>query len=56
MLFELNQLILRAGHQSLIKDVSWSAYKRILAELGDNRSYRIAYSQGVLEIINGTDY
>ncbi|MEH1933606.1 MAG: Uma2 family endonuclease [Nostoc sp.] len=51
MLLELNQLIVRAGHQLLIKDVSWSAYKRILAALGDNRSYRIAYSQGVLEIM-----
>ncbi|MEA5621559.1 Uma2 family endonuclease [Nostoc sp. UHCC 0251] len=51
MLLELNQLIVRAGHQLLIKDVSWSAYKRILAELGDNRNYRIGYSQGVLEIM-----
>jgi Uma2 family endonuclease len=51
MLLELNQLIVRAGHQLLIKDISWSAYKRILAELGDNRNYRIGYSQGVLEIM-----
>ncbi|MEH1822755.1 MAG: Uma2 family endonuclease [Nostoc sp.] len=51
MLLELNQLIVKAGHQLLIKDVSWSAYKCILAELGDNRSSRIAYSQGVLEIM-----
>ncbi|MBG1260690.1 Uma2 family endonuclease [Nostoc commune] len=51
MLLELNQLIVRAGHQLLIKDVSWSAYKRILAELGDNRSSRIGYSQGMLEIM-----
>ncbi|MEH1828979.1 MAG: Uma2 family endonuclease [Nostoc sp.] len=51
MLLELNQLIVKAGHQLLIKDVPWSAYKRILAELGDNRSSRIAYSQGVLEIM-----
>ena len=51
MLLELNQLIIRAGHQLLIKDVSWSAYKCILAELGDNRSSWIGYSQGVLEIM-----
>jgi len=51
MLLELNQLIVKAGHQLLIKDVSWPAYKRILAELGDNRSSRIAYSQGMLEIM-----
>ncbi|MEA5604960.1 Uma2 family endonuclease [Nostoc sp. UHCC 0252] len=51
MLLELNQLIVKAGHQLLIKDVSWPAYKRILAELGDNRSSRIGYSQGMLEIM-----
>jgi Uma2 family endonuclease len=51
MLLELNQLIVRAGHQLLIKDVSWPAYKRILTELGDNRSSRIGYSQGMLEIM-----
>lgn len=38
MLLELNQLIVRAGHQLLIKDISCPAYKRILAELGDNQS------------------
>ncbi|MEH2407876.1 Uma2 family endonuclease [Nostoc sp.] len=51
MLLELNQLIVRAGHQLLIKDISWSVYKRILAELGGDRSSRIGYSQGVLEIM-----
>ncbi|MGF2034715.1 MAG: Uma2 family endonuclease [Nostoc sp. CmiVER01] len=51
MLLELNQLIVKAGHQLLIKHVSWPAYKRILAELGDNRSSRIGYSQGMLEIM-----
>jgi Uma2 family endonuclease len=51
MLLELNQLIVRAGHQLLIKDISWSAYKRILAELGDNRNSRIGYNQRVLEIM-----
>ncbi|QKQ73218.1 Uma2 family endonuclease [Nostoc sp. TCL240-02] len=51
MLLELNQLIVKAGHQLLIKDISWSVYKRILAELGDNRSSRIGYSQGMLEIM-----
>jgi Uma2 family endonuclease len=51
MLLELNQLIVRSGHQLLIKDISWSAYKRILAELGDNRNSRIGYNQGVLEIM-----
>ncbi|MBD2439614.1 Uma2 family endonuclease [Nostoc sp. FACHB-110] len=51
MLLELNQLIVPAGHQLLIKNISWSTYKHILTELGENRSSRISYSQGVLEIM-----
>ncbi|MEH2066588.1 MAG: Uma2 family endonuclease [Nostoc sp.] len=51
MLLELNQLIVPIGHQLLIKGISWSGYKNILAELGENRSSRISYSQGVLEIM-----
>ncbi|QSJ19193.1 Uma2 family endonuclease [Nostoc sp. UHCC 0702] len=51
MLLELNQLIVPAGHQLLIKNISWSAYKHLLAELGENRSSKISYSQGVLEIM-----
>ncbi|OUL21008.1 hypothetical protein BV378_27485 [Nostoc sp. RF31YmG] len=51
MLLKLNQLIVPVGHQLLIKNISWSAYKNILAELGENRSSRISYSQGMLEIM-----
>ncbi len=51
MLLELNQLIVPVGHQLLIKDISWSGYKNILAELGENRNARVSYSQGVLEIM-----
>jgi len=58
MLLELNQLIVKAGHQLLIKDISWSAYKCILAELGGDvydglclRTSRMSYSQGMLEIM-----
>ncbi|MBD2356609.1 Uma2 family endonuclease [Tolypothrix sp. FACHB-123] len=51
MLLKLNQLIVPVGHQLLIKNISWSTYKSILAELGENRSSRISYSQGMLEII-----
>ncbi|BAY09270.1 Uma2 family endonuclease [Calothrix sp. NIES-2098] len=51
MLLQLNQLIVPVGHQLLIKNVSWSAYKALLAELGENRNSRISYSQGMLEIM-----
>jgi Uma2 family endonuclease len=30
--------------------ISWQTYMRVLAELGDQRSSRLAYAQGVLEI------
>jgi Uma2 family endonuclease len=51
MLLQLNQLIVPVGHQLLIKDISWSTYENILAELGENRSARVSYSEGVLEIM-----
>ncbi len=35
MLLKLNQLIVPIGHQLLIKNISWSGYKNILAELGE---------------------
>lgn len=51
MLLKLKQLFVPPGHQLLIKDISWSGYKNILSELGDNRNSRVSYSQGVLEIM-----
>jgi Uma2 family endonuclease len=51
MLLQLKQLIVPVGHQLLIKDISWSTYKNILAEIGENRSDRVSYSQGMLEIM-----
>lgn len=33
-----------------LKDISWQTYKELMAQLGDDRVWRIAYSQGVLEI------
>jgi len=51
MLLQLNQLIVLPGHQLLIKDVTFSIYRHILSELGSNRSSRVSYSQGVLEIM-----
>lgn len=51
MLIKLKQLQIPPGHQLLIKDISWSGYKNILADLGENRSSRVSYSQGMLEIM-----
>ncbi len=51
MLIQLKQLFVPPGHQLLIKDISWLGYKNILAELGENRSSRVSYCQGMLEIM-----
>jgi Uma2 family endonuclease len=51
MQLALQQLIVPPGHQLLIKDVSWQTYKRILEELGEQRSSRVSYSQGIMEIM-----
>lgn len=51
MLLQLKQLFVPPGHQLLIKNISWSGYKNILSELGNNRNSRVSYSQGVLEIM-----
>jgi Uma2 family endonuclease len=39
----------------LLHGISWPTYKRILAELGDQRASRLAYDQGVLEITMPSD-
>lgn len=39
----------------ILEKISWSTYKQLLAEMGDRRTSRIAYHQGVLEIIMPSD-
>lgn len=51
MQLQLQQIIVLPGHQLLLKDVSWKTYQKILNELGEHRSSRISYSQGMLEIM-----
>jgi Uma2 family endonuclease len=34
----------------ILKGVSWSTFKALLADVGDDRGWRIAYDEGVLEI------
>ncbi|WP_332966782.1 MULTISPECIES: Uma2 family endonuclease [unclassified Microcoleus] len=34
----------------ILKSVSWSTFKALLADVGDDRAWRIAYDGGVLEI------
>lgn len=53
MQINLQQLIVPAGHQILLKDVDWQAFENIMAELGDKRNVpRISYSEGYLEFMS----
>jgi Uma2 family endonuclease len=47
---QLRQLDVPPGQRLLIRHVQWSELESILAEMGDSRATRIAYSDGILEI------
>ncbi len=46
----LSEIMLSPGSAMTIAGLSWQHYQLLLAELGDNRATRLAYSDGVLEI------
>jgi len=45
----------RITHRVTLPGISWQTYTRLLMELGDHRAARLAYAQGVLEIIMPSD-
>lgn len=47
---QLRQLDVPPGHRVLFRDISWQEFESILAELGEHRAARLAYSKGTLEI------
>jgi Uma2 family endonuclease len=47
---QLRQLNIPPGQRLLIHTRDWSEFEAILTELGEKRSSRIAYSNGILEI------
>ncbi|MCS6815666.1 MAG: Uma2 family endonuclease, partial [Cyanobacteria bacterium] len=51
MLLELNRIMVPPGQKVLLKDVNWQEFETIVADLGNHRSARVAYDQGVLEIM-----
>ena len=51
MLLALEQIIVPPGHQLLLKNVTWQQFQDILKSLGERRSARLSYSQGMLEIM-----
>ncbi|MCX7597121.1 MAG: Uma2 family endonuclease [Fischerella sp.] len=51
MLLELKRIQVPPGQRVLLKDVSWQEFETILEDLGEHRAARIAYDQGILEIM-----
>jgi Uma2 family endonuclease len=39
----------------ILSGVTWQTYKQLLAELGDRRTSRLTYTQGILEVIMPSD-
>ena len=48
---DLHRLQVPAGDRLLLARTTWAEFERIVAELGEGRSRRVAYYQGVLEIM-----
>jgi Uma2 family endonuclease len=51
MLLQLRQLSVPPGQHIILNDISWSEFERILVELGEHRSTKIAYQHGILELM-----
>ncbi|MEL6382535.1 MAG: Uma2 family endonuclease [Cyanobacteria bacterium J06626_18] len=48
---QLRQLDVPSGQRLLLHDVSWVEFEAILEELGEHRNTRVAYTNGLLEIM-----
>lgn len=48
---QLAQLKVPPGNQLLLRAIDWSQFETILEELGEGRSARLSYSNGLLEIM-----
>jgi Uma2 family endonuclease len=48
---ELKQLTVPPGQRVIIKNISWHEFEAVLEELGDRRAARLAYDNGILEIM-----
>ena len=51
VMLQLSQIDVSPGQRIVLQNVNWQQFEDILAELGEHRSSRIAYSQGTLEIM-----
>jgi Uma2 family endonuclease len=48
---QIRQLDVPPGQRLMLHDVSWDEFEAILDDLGEHRSTRIAYDNGLLEIM-----
>jgi Uma2 family endonuclease len=46
---------LETTQRVILSGVTWQTYKQLLAELGDRRTSRLTYTQGILEVIMPSD-
>lgn len=51
MLITLNRLTIPPGEHLFLHDVNWEEFNSLLAELGENRATKIAYNNGLLELM-----
>ncbi|WP_068818936.1 Uma2 family endonuclease [Phormidesmis priestleyi] len=51
MLLELSRIQIPPGQRVVLQDITWQEFERVLEELGEHRAARIAYENGLLEII-----
>ncbi len=51
MLVELRRIDVPPGQHVILQDVTWQEFETILEELGEHRSSRLAYENGMLEIM-----
>jgi Uma2 family endonuclease len=52
MLVEINRIQVLPGERLRLRDIDWDEFEAILADLGDQRQSRVAYHQGVLEVMS----
>ncbi len=48
---QMNQMTVSPGGKVVLHDINWLTLETILKEWGENRSSRIAYNRGILEIV-----
>jgi Uma2 family endonuclease len=51
MLLQLRQLEVPPGQHIKLQNISWAEFDRILIELGDRRSTKVAYQDNILELM-----